>query len=40
VAIALLAIVFLAGLKWFPRGSDAMLSDAEREAAKLASAEP
>jgi EmrB/QacA subfamily drug resistance transporter len=40
VAIALLAAVFLAGLKWFPRGSDAMMSDAEREAAKLANAEP
>lgn len=40
VAIALLALVFFAGLKWFPRGSDAMLSDAEREAAKLASSEP
>ena len=40
VAIALLAMVFLAGLKWFPRGGDAMLSDAEREAAKLAASEP
>jgi hypothetical protein len=40
VAIALLALVFLAGLKWFPRGSDAMMSDAEREAAKLAASEP
>jgi MFS family permease len=41
VAIALLAIVFLAGLKWFPRGGgDAMLSDAEREAGKLAGSEP
>ena len=40
VAIGLLAMVFVAGVKWFPRGSDAMLSDAEREAAKLASSEP
>ena len=41
VAIALLAMVFLVGLKWFPRGGgDAMLSDAERESAKLATSEP
>jgi MFS family permease len=40
VAIGLLALVFLAGLKWFPRGSDAMMSDAEREAAKLAASQP
>jgi hypothetical protein len=40
VAIALLAVVFVAGFKWFPRGSDAMLSDAEREASRLASSEP
>ncbi|MEO8754355.1 MAG: MFS transporter, partial [Casimicrobiaceae bacterium] len=37
VAIALLAAAFLAGWKWYPRGGDAMLSDAEREAARLAS---
>jgi hypothetical protein len=39
VAIGLLALVFLAGLKWFPRGG-AMLSDAEQEAARLAGSEP
>jgi EmrB/QacA subfamily drug resistance transporter len=40
VAIALLAVVLLAGWRWFPRGGDAMMSDAEREAAKLAGSEP
>ena len=38
VAIVLLAVVLLVGWRYFPRG-DAMLSDAEREAAKLASSE-
>ncbi len=36
VAIALLALVLLAGIRWFPRGDDAMLSDAEREALRVA----
>jgi predicted MFS family arabinose efflux permease len=39
VAIAALAAVLLAGLRWFPRGAGALLTDAEREAAKLAGAE-
>jgi hypothetical protein len=39
VAIAVLALVLLAGLRWFPRGGGALLTDAEREAAKLAAAE-
>jgi hypothetical protein len=30
--MALLAIVFVAGLAWFPRGRDAMARDAQREA--------
>jgi hypothetical protein len=39
VAIAALAAVLLAGLRWFPRGAGALLTDAEREAAKLAGAD-
>ncbi|MFO1323930.1 MAG: MFS transporter [Burkholderiales bacterium] len=39
VAIALLAVVLLIGWRWFPRGGGAMLSDAEREAARLAGTE-
>ena len=39
VAVALLFIVLLAGMRWFPRGGGAMMSDAEREAAKLAGSE-
>jgi EmrB/QacA subfamily drug resistance transporter len=39
VAVAALAAVLLAGLRWFPRGAGALLTDAEREAAKLAGAE-
>ena len=36
VAIALLALVLLAAALGFPRGTGALLTDAEREAAKLA----
>ncbi len=36
VALVLLALVLLAGWRWFPRGGGAMLTDAQREAAKLA----
>ena len=36
VAIGVLALVFVAALRWFPRGGGALMSDAEREAAKLA----
>ena len=36
VAIALLALALAAAMLWFPRGTGAMLTDAEREAAKLA----
>ena len=31
--LVLLAIVFVAGLAWFPRGRGAMTRDAQREAA-------
>lgn len=40
VAIGMLTLVLAAGFKWFPRGGDAMMSDAQREAAKLAASEP
>ena len=39
VAIAVLALVLAAGLRWFPRGGGAILTDAEREAARLAGSE-
>jgi EmrB/QacA subfamily drug resistance transporter len=39
VAIGLLLVVFVVGWRYFPRGHDAMMSDAEREAAKLATSE-
>jgi EmrB/QacA subfamily drug resistance transporter len=40
VAVAVLAGVWLAGWFGFPRGGGAMMTDAEREAAKLAGSEP
>ncbi|MFO1314665.1 MAG: MFS transporter [Burkholderiales bacterium] len=40
VAIGVLALVLAAALRWFPRGGGALISDAEREAAKLAGTEP
>jgi EmrB/QacA subfamily drug resistance transporter len=39
IATASLALVFLAAWHWFPRGADAMLGDAEREAARAAGAD-
>jgi MFS family permease len=39
VAIGLLLLVLVIGWRYFPRGHDAMMSDAEREAAKLATSE-
>ena len=38
-AATLIAFVFLAGWRWFPRGRGAMVSDAEREAAMAAGSE-
>jgi len=39
VAVGVLALVFLAALRWFPRGGGALLSEAQREEAKLARSE-
>jgi hypothetical protein len=39
VAVVVLAAVLLAGWRWFPRGGGALMTDAEREEAKLAASE-
>ena len=40
VAAVVLAMVLLAGWRWFPRGAGALIGDAQREETRLAASEP
>ena len=39
VSVVVLALVFAAGWRWFPRGAGALMTDAQREENRLAASE-